>query len=240
VAARPVHVTSAYVRRWSVPMRLVHWTLAGAFLGLLSSGLALESPDLRGIPFLGSKLVREAHLSFAVLAIVLPALAASWDGFNELRSFWGEVRRFADSDVRWLLGVCRRLVGWRGSLPSQGRLNAGQKLNVLVLASLLCCVALSGAIIAPEAGRPVPQVVRELAYEIHRLLAYATLPIVAVHIVLATVWPATRPALRGILVGSVRSDWAQAHHGLWTPDADAGMMRRYDGADVHVERREVS
>jgi formate dehydrogenase subunit gamma len=200
-------------------MRLVHWTLAAAFLGLLATGLALESPDLRGIPFLGSKLVREIHLTCAVLLLLMPALAASWDGFREVRSVWREARHFVAGDLGWLRGVCLRLVGWRAEFPSQGRLNAGQKLNTLVLVALLSGLAVSGAIIAPEAGRPVPQVVREFVYEIHRLLAYSTIPIIAAHIVLATLWPSTRPALRGMLVGSVRSDWARAHHALWVAEA---------------------
>jgi formate dehydrogenase subunit gamma len=207
-----------YVYRWSIPMRLVHWTLALAFLGLLSSGLALESAELRGIPFLGSKLVREVHLTWAVLLLVLPALAGAWDSFRELGSAWREARSFRRVDWTWLRGLCLRVVGGRRELAPQGFFNAGQKLNVLVLAVLLAGLAITGTLIAPEAGRPVPQGIRELIYPIHRLLAYATLPILLGHVLLATVWPSTRPALRGILSGYVRRDWARSHHGAWLGD----------------------
>jgi formate dehydrogenase subunit gamma len=206
------------VFRWSIPMRLVHWTLALGFLGLLSSGLALESAELRGMPFLGSKLVREVHLSWAVLLFVLPALAGAWDSFRELGSVWREAWTLAEVDWAWLRGLCLRAVGVRRELPPQGFFNAGQKLNVLVLAVLLGGLAITGAVIAPEAGRPVPQAIRELVYPIHRLLAYATLPLLVAHMLLATVWPSTRPALRGILSGSVRRDWARSHHALWLDD----------------------
>jgi formate dehydrogenase subunit gamma len=207
-----------YVYRWSIPMRLFHWTLALAFLGLLGSGLALESADLRGIPFLGSKLVRELHLSLAVLLLIVPAIAASWDSFRAVGDLWHQASHFASNDVRWLIAISRRPVGRAGALPPQGFFNAGQKLNVLVLAVLLGGLAITGAVIAPEAGRPVPQGIRELVYPIHRLLAYATVPILVAHVLLATVWPSTRPALRGMLSGSVRSDWARSHHALWLGD----------------------
>jgi formate dehydrogenase gamma subunit len=208
-------MSTAYVRRWSVATRLVHWALALAFLGLLGSGLALESPDLRGMPFLGSKLVRELHLSWAVLLVVLPALAASWDGFHDVGSVWREARHLVGDDRRWLGAVCARLVGRRPTLPAQGLLNAGQKLNVIVLVVLVTGLGLTGLLIAPEAGRPVPQTVREVVYELHRALAYALVPLIVGHILLATIWPTTRPALRGMLMGSVRRDWALAHHALW-------------------------
>jgi Tfp pilus assembly protein PilF len=40
------------------------------------------------------------------------------------------------------------------------------------------------------------------------------------HLWLALIWPATRPALRGITLGSVRRDWAAEHHPKWdaTPE----------------------
>jgi formate dehydrogenase subunit gamma len=205
----------AYIRRWSVATRLVHWALALAFLALLGSGLALESPDLRGIPFLGSKLVREVHLSWAVVLFVLPSLAASWDGFRDVGRVWREASHFVGDDVRWLGAVCVRLIGRRRELPAQGLLNAGQKLNVLVLLVLIVGLAVTGLLIAPEGGRPIPQAVREVVYEFHRALAYATVPLIVGHIALGTIWPATRPALRGMLTGSVRRDWARAHHALW-------------------------
>lgn len=202
----------ALVERWSLPMRLAHWGFALAFLGLLGSGLALGQPSLRGIPFLGSKLVREIHLTSAVLLFLLPALAASWDGYREIRRQWAAARWLGARDWRWLAALPRRAVG-RGSLPPQGRFNAGQKLNVYAVLLLVAGLAATGLVIAPEAGRPVPQAVRGLVYELHVLLAWATLPLVVGHVFLAALFPPTRPALRGMLAGGVRADWAVEHHG---------------------------
>lgn len=215
-----------YLPRWSLPMRLVHWGFAISFLGLLSSGLAIGHPDLRGIPFLGSKLFREIHLTWAVLLFVLPALAASWDGYAELRALWRESRGLDRTDRRWPLAVAARLLGRRGSLPPQGRLNVGQKLNLWLVVLLTGSLALTGAVIAPEGGRPVPQEVREVVYEIHLLLGYATIPLVAGHLFLAVVFPPTREALRGIVLGRVRADWAHEHHARWAAETEAETATR--------------
>jgi cytochrome b subunit of formate dehydrogenase len=139
-------------------MRLVHWGFALAFFGLLGSGVALANPDLRGIPFLGSKLVREIHLTWAVLLFVLPALAAAWDGFAQL----GQV---AD------------------------RLNVGQKLNLWLVVSLTFGLAVTGSIIGAPVVGPIPAAVREAVYPLHVVLAYCTVPVVAGHVLLATLLP---------------------------------------------------
>lgn len=161
MAARSVRL----IERWSPELRLVHWGLAIAWFGLLLSGLALESPDLRGIPFLGSKLMREVHLSWAVLLAVLPTLAASWDGFHQLGTLWREASHLGAPIVR---------------------LNVGQKLNVFIVLALSAGLALTGLAIAPLGPSPVPQALRELAHPLHVLLAYAMTAVIAVHIVLAT------------------------------------------------------
>lgn len=207
----------ALVERWSLPMRLVHWGFALAFLGLLGSGLALGQPSLRGIPLLGSKLVREIHLTCAVLLFLLPALAASWDGYREIRRQWAAARWLGARDWRWLLALPLRAVR-RGPLPPRGRFNAGQKLNVYAVLVLVAGLAGTGLVIAPEAGRPVPQAVRGLVYEVHVLLAWATIPLVVGHVFLAALFPPTRPALRGMWSGKVRAAWAAEHHGAdeWT------------------------
>ena len=153
MAARPVRLTAR--KTWSAPMRLLHWSLAAAFFGLLGSGLALQNPDLRGIPLLGSRLMREAHLTWAVLLLIGPALAASWDGFREPVQVW-----------------------------RSDRFNLGQRLNVMLILVLLVGLGLTGVVVATD-RLVMPQAVREAAYAVHRLLAYASLPLIGAHVALA-------------------------------------------------------
>ena len=44
---------------------------------------------------------------------------------------------------------------------------------------------------------------------------YVSLVLLVGHLYLALIYPATRHALRGITVGSVRRDWAVEHHRKW-------------------------
>ncbi len=205
----------AYVPRWALHVRLTHWGLALAYFGLLGSGLALGSADLRGIPFLGSKLVREVHLTWAVLLLVLPAVAASWDGFRAAHRLWAESRAFGPADVGWLRAMVTRAFGGQEATPQQGRLNAGQKLNLLLVVGLLGGLALTGVAIAPPGGQPVPQDIRESVYEIHLALAYLTVPLILGHVLMALVVPAGRGSLRGMIRGDVRAEWAATHHAAW-------------------------
>lgn len=203
------------VLRWSGSLRLVHWGFAVPFLGLLATGFLLGVPELRGIPFMGSKLVREIHLTFAVLLVVLPALAASWDGYRSAARVGRDALAFDRTDAAWVTAWPRRALGRGARDTAVGRFNAGQKVNAWLVLALSTGLAVSGSVIAPEAGRPVPQAIRITAYEFHVLLAVATIPLVAGHVFLAVLFPPTRPSLRGILFGRVPTRWARAHHRAW-------------------------
>jgi formate dehydrogenase subunit gamma len=52
---------------------------------------------------------------------------------------------------------------------------------------------------------------------LHDALMYVSIAIVAGHVYLALLHPSTRHALRGIILGTVREDWARAHHPKWAP-----------------------
>ncbi len=196
-------------------MRLVHWAVAIAFLGLLGTGLALGNAELRGIPFLGSKLIRELHLTCGVLLLVLPAVAAAWDGFIQVRDVWNKSVHFDSSDRHWLAAIAERLQSRNSETPPAGFFNAGQKLNLIVLLALALGLALTGALLAPLGPSPIPAAVRELVYPLHVVLAYCTIPLLVAHVLLATVVPGTRESLRGIVFGSVKREWARAHHARW-------------------------
>ena len=55
----------------------------------------------------------------------------------------------------------------------------------------------------------------------HGLAAGAATVLVAGHVYLAVLHPATRHALRGITLGTVRRDWAEDHHADWVASLDA-------------------
>jgi cytochrome b subunit of formate dehydrogenase len=46
---------------------------------------------------------------------------------------------------------------------------------------------------------------------------YVSVVLVAGHLYLALINRGTRHSLRGMVLGSVREDWAREHHAKWTP-----------------------
>ena len=57
---------------------------------------------------------------------------------------------------------------------------------------------------------------------LHDALMYLSVVIVIGHLYLALINRSTRHALRGMVLGNVREDWARAHHEKWAaPQAGA-------------------
>jgi formate dehydrogenase subunit gamma len=55
-------------------------------------------------------------------------------------------------------------------------------------------------------------------FYLHDSLMFLSLGLLIGHLYLALIYPATRHALRGITVGTVREDWAQTHHAKWVEE----------------------
>jgi formate dehydrogenase subunit gamma len=55
---------------------------------------------------------------------------------------------------------------------------------------------------------------------VHDGLMYVSLVLLVGHLYLALIYPATRHALRGMTLGSVRRDWAAQHHRKWVEGAE--------------------
>jgi formate dehydrogenase subunit gamma len=228
VADRSVHSTRWRARReplqlvprFSVNERVVHWLFAAAIFALLISGLGLWLPPNMNPVLDHRDAVRTVHLdaSLALLAIVLPALGRG----APINRLWHDVEFFTRNDWLWL----RRIVvprRWRGQpLPPQGRFNAGQKLNSVAIAAATVGFVITGTVMW-QGERLSPSLA--LASDTwHIWLMWLIVPLIAGHMVLALVLPSTRPALRGIVFGAVRLDFARRRHGAWAPapEPDSG------------------
>jgi len=191
-----------YVGRFSRSERTLHWVHACAFLVLLGSGLALYLPQLA--ERIGRRpLLKDVHVYTAVAwlaAIVAIVVLGDRAG---LRRTVRELEWFDQDDRDWL----------RGRHAPQGRFNAGQKLNAAISAALAVLFAVSGFLL--WLGE------RDTAYRfastllVHDWLMWVALVLLVGHLYLAVIHPATRHALRGMTRGSVRYEWAEAHHPKW-------------------------
>ena len=70
-------------------------------------------------------------------------------------------------------------------------------------------------------GEHLPTSLSEAADTWHLWLMVLTIPLIAGHLVLSLLLPSTRPALRGIITGWVRADFAKRRHGRWLAEQPA-------------------
>jgi formate dehydrogenase subunit gamma len=192
------------VARFGVTERALHWIHAIAFFALLGTGLVLYLPSLA--ERIGSRpVVKAVHLAVAVGWLGLLVLVVLLGDRRALRAARRELERFDDDDLRWL----------RGRPAPQGRFNAGQKVHAVIQAALAVLLLVSGVLL--WLGERDTGLRLDGTILLHDAATYVAVLLVAGHLVLALVWPRTRPALRGMVRGEVRAGWAGEHHAKWTP-----------------------
>jgi formate dehydrogenase subunit gamma len=207
---------SSRIHRFGWTERAAHWWLAGTTGLMTVTGAFLYFPALA--LYLDRPTAKMLHLW---AAIALPAGWAALTIVGDRRALGRTLReadRFDRDDVRWLKGGPRRLFDREGE-PPQGRLNAGQKLNLAVTLGLLGVLGVSGLLL--WLGE------RDTTYRfagsvhVHDLATLAITFLICGHLYLALLHPATNAALEGMTGGSVDREWARRHHGKWVAAEEA-------------------
>jgi formate dehydrogenase subunit gamma len=184
-----------YVARFSRSERTFHWVNATFFLYLLGTGLVLYLPRLSSL--VGRRpLVKDLH-------------------------FWGGIGWIAALAVVALLGDSRGL--WRTMRELETlddrRFNPGQKVNAIFNAAITVLFVISGLLL--WLGERNTRFRLQNTVTLHDTLMYAALALLAGHLYLAVIHPATRHALRGMTRGTVSEEWARRHHPRWeVPPSD--------------------
>jgi formate dehydrogenase subunit gamma len=220
IAERPAATGAVLVRRFTAADRLVHWVVAGAMFALILSGLGLWLPPSMNPVIDHRDAVRTVHLDAALvlLGVLIPALGRS----APLNALWHEVEMFTREDLAWLKRIAVPARWRRAPLPPQGRFNAGQKLNTVFTAAAIVGFIATGAVM--WMGEHLPPSLAAAADQWHVWLMYLVVPLILGHMAMALLFPSTRPAMRGILFGVVRLDFARRRHARWAdavaPPAD--------------------
>jgi formate dehydrogenase subunit gamma len=154
------------------------------------------------------QLWKSIHLG-AALAFWLGTLLIIGSSTGGLRRTVGQIDRFDDDDRRWLKWQVRQL----GPKPPQGRFNAGQKLNTAVIAGLMVVFTISGTLMYLQ--EVDAQFRGTSAILVHDIAMYIAIPLVIGHLYMALLNPSTRHSLHGMVLGTVRRDWAREHHAKW-------------------------
>jgi formate dehydrogenase subunit gamma len=191
-----------YIERFSRTERAVHWVHATAFFVLLATGLALYVPAL-SVAVGRRPLLKDLHVYTAVAWIAALVLVIVLGDRRRLRATVRELETFDADDMLWLQRYPR----------PQGRFNAGQKLNAALTAAFAVLFAVSGSLL--WLGERDHRFQFASTILLHDWLTLISLFLVVGHLYLALIYPATRHALRGMTVGTVRRDWAERHHTKW-------------------------
>jgi formate dehydrogenase subunit gamma len=192
-----------YVRRFSKTERTVHWVNALGFFFLLVTGLILYLP-LLSVAVGRRQFIQEIHFWGGIGWVASLLIVAVLGDRRGLLRTAGELDVFEREDVNWL--TLRR--------PNeQPRFNAGQKINAALTAAFMVLFLVSGLLL--WFGEQDTRYRFASTVILHDALLYASLALLLGHLYLALIHPTTRHALRGMVVGNVREDWAREHHARW-------------------------
>jgi len=197
------------ILRFRIAERHMHWAVAIPFMVCYATALILVvfyNPDPTR-PY--RQVFSWAHRISGLCLFVLPAwkFLRHWRDasvhLQNVRQAWS----WSWDDVRWLfLIVPASLI--QMTLPRQGKFNAGEKINFMVLSATYPIYLCTGLLIWFGASP-------YLSWLVHFSLAAIATPLLLGHIFMATVNPDTRPGLRGMITGFVDRSWARHHYYKW-------------------------
>jgi formate dehydrogenase subunit gamma len=210
VPATPATNLSDEILRFQVCERHLHWAIAIPFKVCYLTALILVAVynPAPTRPF--RDVFAWTHRLSGLCLATLPALML----FIHRREFGMHLRNVREAwswrldDLKWLLLMGPSTLSSRVTLPHQGKFNAAEKINFIVLMSTYPLYIATG--LAIWFLRPA-----YLAWMIHFAMAAFATPLVLGHIFMATVNPDTRVGLRGMITGRVSREWARHHYRLW-------------------------
>jgi formate dehydrogenase subunit gamma len=217
---------SEKIFRFRESERWVHWALAIPFVVLYASAIAMfalgNEPQPRHFRTLFAWIHRGAGIGLIVLPpLTLLAGMADWrTHLSNLRHAWS----WDANDIRWLLLAPRAAVNPKITLPEQGKFNAAEKLNFMVLTATYPLYIVTGLMVWMPG-------IAFFSWIAHIAMAVMGFPLVAGHIFMAAINPSTRIGLEGMFTGWVDREWAKHHYRIWyrehfEKDDAGGLPRR--------------
>jgi len=208
VASAPSTATKVY--RFHPGERFLHWALALPYVLLYATaatmlitwGEAASRPIHHAAAWM--------HRFTGVCLIALPPLALLF-GIRDWQRHFENVRHgwiWDRNDFRWLILFPRAAVDPRVTLPEQGKFNAAEKLNFMVVMATYPLYVVTGLLVWLPG-------VAFYAWLAHGITALLGLPLLAGHVYMATVNPSTRIGLQGMITGWVDREWAKHHYRRW-------------------------
>jgi formate dehydrogenase subunit gamma len=198
------------ILRFRPAERHMHWAVAIPFMVCYTTALVLVlvyNPD-PSRPFRSA--FSWAHRISGLCLLLLPVwnFARHWRDarlhLHNVRQAWS----WRWDDLRWLALIGPASLFESIALPHQGKFNAGEKINFMVLSATYPVYLASGLLIW-FGDSPF------YSWLVHFGLALLATPLLFGHLFMATVNPDTRVGLRGMITGFVDRQWARHHYRHW-------------------------
>jgi formate dehydrogenase subunit gamma len=203
-------VAGPKILRFAKSERILHWSIAGPFLVSFATALILflvYNPD-RSRPF--RHIFAGMHRVSGVALAVLPMLAA-WKARRDVRLHFYNIRQawtWLFDDFKWLALMFLAALSPRFRLPEQGKFNAAEKLNFMVLMVTYPLYVLTGILMWVTR-------VAVLSWLLHFFMAMLAGPLILGHMYMALLSRSGRPGLQGMISGYVDRQWAKHHYRRW-------------------------
>ncbi|MDA0147565.1 formate dehydrogenase subunit gamma [Vibrio sp. LaRot3] len=223
--------TGKKMKRWSRWDRALHWSMAFTFLTLAFSGLMLVYGKHFLKPYVPSEFwgfiiytAKQYHnyvgpLFFILLTFVLLK--------------WWRKSIFNMTDVRWFMKMGGMVGKYKGTHPSAGFSNGGEKAIYWLLIVFGAVAAVSGLILDfPIFGQTRRDM--ELSNLVHMASALILICGFIFHIYIGLF--GMEGALEGMVTGEVDETWAKEHHDLWYEEVKA---KQAEGAEPITATKEA-
>lgn len=224
---------SQKILRFRKSERHLHWAIAIPFMTCYATALIL-------MIYYNGNAVRPyrdiyswVHKISGVCLFVLPMLAIL-KSRKDLKVYFYNIKQawvWTFHDLKWLVMMGLAAISKRFKLPDQGKFNAAEKINFMMLMSTYPLYILTGILIWMTNGAL-------LAWLIHIGMAIFATPLLAGHKFMALVNPDTRVGLPGMLNGYVDRNWAKHHYTKWYWEHFGGDHNAVENANDYVPSTE--
>lgn len=202
--------SSVRLLRFDRVQRSVHWINALLFAVLIFTGIPLYFGSFFGVLF-ERRVIQEIHL-WSGLALPLPiiiSLVGPWG--QRMRDDVRRLNNWTADEVQWFR------TGGRTAIEFD-KFNPGQKANAIFVAGVIAIMWATGYVL--QWFRFFPISWREGATLTHDVFAFAIVAVIVGHVTLALANPG---AMRSMLMGTVRRDWAERHATAWSKEEPASL-----------------
>jgi len=211
--SKPQAPRGARIWRFVAAERVSHWVYALFFIVAFVTGLLMWIPGTRAWLAGARSTLAEYHGYVGAAMIVVPLLLFVVLDRRRFGRDLREIDRWDGQDRKWF-GLALRGYTLRGrQMPPQGRFNAGQKANVVLVAAMAIGFAVTGGILMHKQGLQPWLVTRALWT--HAFLAICAIALFAGHLAHVFVTKHGRTYLAGMIRGWIPEELAMERHRRW-------------------------